>query len=407
MRNSTSICSIADCTGCLACMNVCPKNAISVHSDLCGFEYPIINLGICIDCNLCESVCPVLHPLELNKVSKVYAAASSDDKERASSSSGGIASVVGRYILSQGGVVYGCAQKSYLDISHIRVDNLSGINLLKGSKYVQSRIGLIYRSIKKDLDLQTPVLFFGTPCQVAGLKRYLRKDYPHLYTVDLICHGVPSQQMFREDIESYLPNFISDADKQKIVVNFRWKAQYGIQFGIQFGGKSETFKPLMSVRLPKDPFILSFFTGLSFRENCHHCPYSSLSRVGDLTIGDFWGLGALQSTKFQIQKGISLVLINTLKGKETFEKLPLIVEKRSIEEAVSGNANLSHPSCRPAKKDLFLSEYRKGVGLSVAVRKAIPASLYFRLQLMEWLKRKRILVSFLKKIRLLINCILR
>lgn len=399
----------------MACVNVCPRDAISVREDACGYEYPEIDLSCCVDCGLCERVCPVLHPAEFHEAFCAYAAASFESEERASCSSGGMATVAGRYILEQSGVVYGCAQLSYRVIRHVRVENLSDLEQLKGSKYVQSEIGLTYRLVKKDLESGRSVLFSGTPCQVAGLKNYLRKDYSNLYTIDLVCHGVPPRRMLREDVESYQVSDFPADGRVDTSVQFRWKTQYGIQYGIQFGvrfgdrfdasGTSSSWGK--RVRLPHDPYILTFFTGLSFRENCHRCPYSRLSRVGDLTVGDFWGLGAHRPTHFRICEGVSLVLANTPRGTWLWEQLrsQLDVEERTVSEAVAGNWNLRRPSPRPKGKDRFLSEYARGAGLTRACRMGVSRLQYLRIDLMERLKQFRPLVSSFKRVRLLVNYI--
>lgn len=397
----SEICAHDLCTGCAACVNICPRNAISMSEDETGYSHPVIRLEDCIDCGLCEKVCPVLHPVELHQPLSTFALVSNDTKERQTSSSGGAASVVARQIIGQGGVVYGCSQKDYRTIRHIRADNNEDIDLLKGSKYVQSDINLIYREIKTDLQQGRKVLFVGTPCQVAGLKNFLRKDFENLYTADLICHGVPSQKMLRDDIQQ------QGRGCENAYVSFRWKTSYGIQFGIQLKSATDN-KLLYSKPLPYDPYILAFFTGISFRENCHVCPYSQSSRVGDITIGDFWKLGAHKKSQFKIKDGVSLVLVNTDKGKHLLSELrdKFIIEEHTLEEAVAGNFNLHTASPRPANKDLFMSIYRKG-GLSQASKTAISKKQYYKLVAIESIKRHKWLVSLFKKIRLMLNKITR
>ena len=398
--SKNKICEYNLCTGCAACMNICPKDAIGMKEDVFGFKHPKIDPQLCIDCNLCETVCPVLQPLDLNLPKKTYAAESSSSIEHSSSSSGGAASVISRWIVENGGVVYGCSQDNYKNIRHIRVDNVEDISLLKGSKYVQSDVGLCFRDVRKDLRSKRTVLFVGTPCQVAGLKCFLKKEYENLFTADLICHGVPSQKMLRENIEEAN---LFDKTTENIKVNFRWKSLRGIQFGIQYYDRLNK-KILYSKALPYDPYILAFFTGMSFRENCHKCPYSKSERVGDITIGDFWRLGAYKSTNFKIKNGVSLILINSIKGESLMALLKerFILEERSLAEAVAGNANLSHPSPRPLKKDLFLSSYQEG-GLRYACQQSITKKQYFTRAFIEFIKRQETFVSLFKKIRLLIH----
>ena len=186
-------------------MNVCPKDAITlVEQDPLGHIYPLIDSTKCIDCHLCEKTCPANHPKDLHTPIAAYAAVSRDYDDLMTSSSGGASSVMATAIIKQGGVVYGCVQENYRDIRHQRIHSLTDVHKLKGSKYVQSNINYIFKDVLADLKRGVPVLFSGTPCQIAGLRAYLRKDYENLYLVDLVCHGVPSQQLLQENVESML-----------------------------------------------------------------------------------------------------------------------------------------------------------------------------------------------------------
>ena len=397
------ICSHIDCTACAACMNICPHEAIIMQEDKLGYQFPQIDVSRCVDCGLCRKACPVLHPIKLHEPNKVYAVVSRDRQEHLTSSSGGAASVISRFLLEQGGIVYGCSEKNYLDISHVRVESVNDLNSLKGSKYVQSNIGLCYRAIKKDLRNNKNVLFVGTPCQVAGLKCFLQKEYENLYTVDLICHGVSSQRILREDIEKNEIHNCSENGRQ-IYVKFRWKAQYGIQFGIQLWQIEKEMRLLKSTRFPYNSYITAFMTGLSFRENCHQCIYAQSKRIGDLTIGDFWGLGALAKTTIKTREGVSLLLVNTNKGLEIVQYVTnrLALEERTLDEAVRGNTNLRQPSPRPVNKDVFKKVLRQK-GLKEACHAALPRKQHYRLVIIEELKRISFLVALFKKLRLLIN----
>ncbi len=364
-----------------------------MQEDECGFIYPVIDSDLCVDCGLCEKICPALHPQPFNDTPKhTYATVCNDTEERRTSSSGGLSSLICRHIIRKGGVAYGCSQINYQDIRHIRVDKENDLYKLKGSKYVQSNIGYIYKDVKKDLQEGKYVAFSGTPCQIAGLKAFLRKDYEKLITLDLICHGVPSQKMLRDDIEYYLKN----ENKESVFVNFRWKAQYGIQYGIQFGNIDER----TIIRQPYDPYMFAFMTGYSFRENCHACPYSQEKRIGDITIGDFWRLGAYAPTKLQIKHGVSLILVNSDKGQALIEEVKpqLTTEERMLQEAVDGNANLSFPSPRPTNKDRFLMTYKES-GLKTACKDAIPRTRYYKMVIVEFIKRQEWFVKIFKNIR--------
>ena len=192
------------------------------ESEPFGYIYPIIDSNLCVDCGLCAKICPVNSPIELNEPQKAYSAVSKDYDDLMSSASGGASSVLSQLLLKRGGVVYGCVQRNYMDIAHRRIDSCTDSPLMKGSKYVQSNIGYIYRDVKQDLNDGREVLFTGTPCQIAGLRAYLRKDYDQLYLVDLVCHGVPSQKLLREDVEYLLKDY-RHVDKDSICVGFRQK----------------------------------------------------------------------------------------------------------------------------------------------------------------------------------------
>ncbi len=388
------------CTGCGACRNICTKNAISLPEDEIGYTHPQIDKERCVDCGLCQRVCPVLHPLELKQATEAYAGISMDSEERATSSSGGAASVIGKWILESGGVVYGCAQKNCANIRHVRIDRVEDIVLLKGSKYVQSEIELIYRDVKQDLVHGIKVLFTGVPCQVAGLKRFLRMDYENLYTLDLICHGVPSQKILRKDAEEY-----GLKDCENLRVNFRLKSDACIRYQMQFLHLiSECRQNDITKDIPYDPYLTAFQTGLSFRENCYTCPYANTARVGDITIGDYWGLGAHLPTKFKVKEGVSLILANTDKGRELLGYVSdrFEWEKRPLEEAVAGNYNLRKSSVRPIGRDKFLETFPKE-GLRKAVRKAIPLRELVSLAVLEKVKRTVWITMIYKKLRLTYN----
>ena len=402
MIGTETICPREQCTACGACANVCGHDAIAMHEDELGYWYPAIDVSRCVDCGLCKAVCPALHPLELHQPDKVYAAVCRDVQERASSSSGGAASMLGRYVLELGGVVYGCRQTNCRDIRHVRVTEQAGLDELKGSKYVQSDVGLCYRSVKRDLQDGRRVLFVGTPCQVAGLKRFLRREHEGLWTVDLVCHGVSPQKILQADIDLFASGE-KMPEKERLYVDFRWKAGYGIRYGIRYRELPEK-RLLKSISYPYDPYITAFMTGLSSRENCHRCVYAGSPRVGDLTIGDFWGLGALEKTAMNAKKGVSLLLVNTAKGGDLLSRAGggFVLEERTLAEAVRGNANLQRASVRPRNKDVF-KQILKEKGLEAACRAAIPLSRYVRLAVVEELKRVAPLVALFKRVRLLVN----
>ena len=347
------ICHKNECTGCSACMNVCAHKAITMHADACGFLYPNISQEKCVHCGLCVKTCPVNNPISFEKPQKCFATTATDEQELLSCSSGGAATIISKYIISQEGVVYGCSAKNPHNVQHTRVDKIDDLEHLKGSKYVQSYLGNSFQDIKKDLCEKRIVLFVGTPCQVAGLKGFLHKDYPNLFTIDLVCHGVPSQKMLNETLNYYI------SDEKQIDLAFRRKnlqlkipkIEFGLELKDKYGSQS-LFK-----LYNKDYYMFGFLRCLIFRENCYSCPYAQNKRVGDLTLSDFWGLQG--DAGFEIGKGVSAVLVNTAKGDDLFEKAKdtLIWKKREVSEATRWNDQLNHPSIKPKNYEKFINLY--------------------------------------------------
>ncbi len=330
------ICDSTQCTGCFTCQNACPVSAITMQEKGIGHLYPVINHDKCIDCGKCVRVCPVNSKPELYMPKKTYAAWASDLDEHKTSTSGGVAAVLTRKILEDGGVVYGCALKDG-EIKHIRVNSLEDAQLLKGSKYVHSHINDAIKDIQTDIKIGRKVLFVGTPCQVAGIKSYFSEKSisNNFFTADLICHGVPPQRILFEYLSCL--GFIASE-----LTQLKFREQGGCYLYVAQSNKCYR----ASER--KDLYYMAFNDNILFRESCFSCRYAILKRVGDLTIGDFWGLG--KTTPFQYKTGgnISVVLVNTPQGQsllaECSESGSLILFERSLEEAVNGNHNLKHPS---------------------------------------------------------------
>lgn len=348
------ICPKEKCTGCTACLNVCPHHAITMSPDACGFLHPVISQDTCVDCGLCVKTCPVNNAAVLSTPQKCYAATVVNEQELLSCASGGVATAISRYFICHGGVVYGCSGKNPRSVQHVRVDNIEDLEQLKGSKYVQSYLGEIFQDVKKDLCTERLVLFVGTPCQVAGLKGFLHKNYPNLLTIDLACHGVPSQKMLNDNLKRYC------SEDEDVSVAFRRKhlggKRYRIEYGWEIKSRHSTtnrFKPYN-----KDYYMFGFLKCLTLRENCYSCPYAQNSRVGDLTLCDFWGLRP--DADFDFGKGVSAVLVNTGRGDELFEKLKdaLVWKQRELIEATRWNGRLNAPGSMPKSYHYFTRMYR-------------------------------------------------
>ena len=320
------------CSGCNACAEICPRHCIRMQEDRYGFLYPVIESELCIGCGLCGKICPVnSNGLELHSPIKTYAAWNKNENQHIQSASGGIAYLLSSYIINKGGIVYGCAADG-LNILHIRVSRPEALQKLQGSKYVQSNIQDLFKTVKKDLSLFPSVMFIGTPCQIAGLKSYIGEIPDNMYLIDLVCHGVPSQKMLNEHVRQI--------SKGRTVskITFRSKNRY------IFNIKGEGFEHNED-KYWKDKYMKAFMEGITFRPSCYTCLYAGCKRGGDISIGDFWGL---KDSAFppELGNGVSLVLPCTDKGEKLLEEIrdAAVMFERDLSEAVEGNTQLQHPS---------------------------------------------------------------
>lgn len=349
------ICPKDKCTGCSSCMNACPHSAISMIEDkVSGYIFPSINESKCVGCGLCKTTCPSLNPPHLNTPIQAFASRAKLPETYKNTASGGVSAIISDYFISTGGVVYGCEAKGWENFSHVRCTNHSEVTKIRGSKYVQSNIGLTYRLVYNDILSGKNVLFTGTPCQVAGLRNYLKKDFMNLYCIDLVCHGISSQKFLKDDIE-YLQIKYHCRISETEVLKFRIKKpgeRLPIKYGLFFNNVNI---PTKALYFPNDNYITAFMNGLILRESCFNCTYAQQMRVGDITLGDFWGLPE-DST---LESPVGLVLCSTNKGMELLNKIKneLNSEERDIHEAIRGNGQLNGPSTRPFNRNDFLRDY--------------------------------------------------
>lgn len=341
-----SICDHIKCTACMACYNACPKHCISMKYDKYGTLLPNIDYENCIRCNICSNICPSNKLTKTNEPIEVYACWDLDEQKRKSSSSGGIASIFYEFFIKNNGIVYGCSYDENLQLKFSFSENLNQIKKYKTSKYSQAYIGKSYKEIREFLENNKKILFIGTPCQVAGLKNYLRKDYENLLTIDLICHGVPSQK--------YIDEYVKSLHLEEKPSNLSFRGVYDFYFTLY-----KNSNILYSKKAKEDKYYFSFLNGLFYRENCYECIYANTSRVGDITIGDFWGLGQDTPFNYDTSLGVSAVLLNTNKGLKAFNKIKdsIFFEKRSLSEAVKGNEQLRHPSYKHKNYEKFQKLY--------------------------------------------------
>ena len=334
-----------DCCGCTACLSVCPKQCISMERDEEGFLYPAIDRGQCINCGLCEKVCPMSHPIYENETQAVYATYVKDVKQRTQSTSGGIFYAIARWVIGQGGIVYGAAFDEDFKLRHVGVESLEELQKLRGSKYLQSDLGHIFCDVRKHLKENRWVYFVGVGCQVAGLYSFLRRKYDTLITSDLVCHGVPSQLMFDWHL-----NFLREKEKGKITSYFfrdykGWGGCETYTYVSYFSGKEET-RRLYGYSL--SPYLYSFMYGYTHRYSCYGCRFAKIPRQGDITLADYWGVADYFSD-LDYTKGVSLVLINNVKGAKVWDAIKNQLEYRpsSVSDAAKKNGNLIHGTKMP------------------------------------------------------------
>lgn len=330
-----------ECCGCTACMNICPQRAIKMEKDEEGFLYPVVDKEKCIECGLCKKVCAFQKGYNVeNRLEEVgvYATKNKSDEVRMHSASGGMFYAIAKYVLNKNGVVYGVVFDDWIHAIHVRTDSMDGIKKMMGSKYSQSELGEIYKEVKKDLKNEKLVLFTGTPCQVAGLNKFLQNiDKTNLILVDLVCHGTPSPYLFQDYIK-----FIEKNKKKKIIGYYHRSKKIAWQQhteNIVYEDGKEDYTSRLSQTWKR-----LFGTTLFFRPSCYSCKYTNTKRTGDITIGDFWGIEKYNK-EFTDNKGVSLTLVNTIKGQKVFDEISkdLIINNRKIEEAIVKNPQLKQP----------------------------------------------------------------
>lgn len=342
----------ADCCGCTACASICMHDAITMKPDKLGFLYPDVDESKCTDCGLCEKVCAFHdnYDKSLNlPLSDAYAARHKDMKEVETSRSGAAFIAISDHIIENGGVVYGAGYADHFRVVHKRAVTKEERNEFKGSKYVQSDLKGVFRSVRDDLKSGKVVMFSGTPCQTAGLHSYVGKKLrENLYLVDIVCHGVPSPYIWR-DYLSYLENKYGS---EIINVNFRDKVIFG------WRAHKETFK-FHEDTIDTTCFTFLFYKHIMFRHSCGACKYTNLQRPSDITIADFWGWEKTDKSINADDKGVSLLLCNTEKGQKLFDAVRERMEAIPAELENCLQPNLKHPTVIHPKRMQFEKDYAK------------------------------------------------
>lgn len=343
-----------NCCICGNCVQLCPKEAISLTKNFNTFNYPEINYNLCNGCNRCETVCPTLNELNQQQCLGAYMAKNINLKERKLSSSGGMFSVFANYIIENNGLVCGAAFDG-LKVKHIIVDNKADLYKLRGSKYVQSDLGDCFEQIEKYLDNNRLVLFVGCPCQTAALRTYLKKDYSNqLYLVDFICHGMLSQSLFDDYIK-----YLEKKYKSRVVsFSFRDKTDGWIESGpkIKFSNGKIKRWPLY-----EDTYMQGYFSAVCMKNSCYICKYKNFHSGSDITFADYWGCEILDPEFYDFY-GVSAVVINNENGNLLFNNISNNIEYKAVdlENIVKYNSGLIKPFEEGKDRSLFMDKIKNG-----------------------------------------------
>lgn len=346
-----------DCCGCGACQNKCPQQCITMEKNLEGFLYPRIDSNKCINCHLCEKVCPMLHPFENKPPYKTLAIKNKNQQIRKNSASGGLFSILAETMIEQGGCVYGAAFTKDWNVQHICVTKKDDLSLLRGSKYLQSSIGLCYQDIESKLRQGIPVLFTGTPCQISGLKHYLIKEYTNLYTAEIICHSVVSPQLWQTYLHS-----ISKGEKITNI-NFRNKRLGWKDYTILIKG----VKRIFIKNLAAENFYMScIFKGLLSRYSCYECPAKDGRSSCDITIGDFWGIDTIDKS-FYDTLGVSIALLRNPKIESLLNLTNCEYKEFRYEDALKYNKAIEKPLLLPPDRKNIYGEIKSN-GINILLK---------------------------------------
>lgn len=408
-----------NCCGCSACLQRCPKHCIKLVEDEEGFLYPQVDEEACIKCGLCEKVCPILNQADKLPVQEVLAVKNPDEKERMNSSSGGVFLPLAREVINKGGVVFGAVYDESWEVHHVYAEKIEDVYPMMGSKYLQSKIENTFKDAERFLKQGREVLFVGSPCQIAGLRTYLRnKQYPNLLAVDFLCHGVPSPGVWRRYLaETYggydakeQSRLQATAGKNSVLlsslnamspigdIKFRDKRESGwkkYRFVVlkKSASKADQNTVLSSDIHYDNPFMRGFLSDIYLRPSCYACKCKNGVNHSDLTIADFWGINLI-APEFDDDKGVGLVLVNSSKGKGYFDSLNMTVRNSTLDKAHLYNGGFNEHTHAHPKRVLFFTLISQGKTIKDAVDICLKISLPSRIKN----KTKRLVKGAVKQV---------
>lgn len=360
------------CCGCSACVQRCPVHCIAMHDDEEFFPYPLADASKCINCHLCEKVCPVIHQGDPRTPLEVLAAKNLNDTYRLSSSSGGLFTSLAEHVIEKGGVVFGACWNEEWKVKHDYTENLQGLSNFRSSKYLQSVIGDSFLKAERFLKAGREVMFTGTPCQIAGLKLFLRRDYKNLLTVDVICHSVPSPGIWQQYLTEKLQQLkwrIADIRH----ISFRNKKKGWKNYSIIIKNKDgRTFSETSS----KNPFMRGFLANLYTRPSCFACPAKELKSGSDITLGDYWGI-AITQPELDDDKGVSAVVVNTEKGQAYLQAIKGVgMSTASWKDLCKRNPAIIHSTTPNRLKEEFWN--KRNTSIEARIKKLCKRPLNIR-----------------------------
>lgn len=343
------------CTGCTACANICPKSCIEMKEDDEGFAQPVIDNSKCISCLACERVCPILsNRTPKDEETKAYAALSKNDETRLESSSGGIFSELAKLILQSNGIVYGAKYDDDFKVIHTGIEDIESLKELRGAKYSQSDLSTIFQTIKTQLNNGRQVLFSGTPCQIGGLKAFLKKDYDNLYCIDFVCHGVPSPLVWKKyieyrsqvDADNQVPEYINLRNKESGWSHYSYQVEFAYSKSNHYLCQND-----------KDLYMSLFVNNYILRRSCSNCYYKGYSCESDITLGDFWGIWDILPS-MDDNKGTSVVFTHSNKGEKLLNSAAIHLQSNpvTLDQATMMNPSLLKSSLPKENRERVLKE---------------------------------------------------
>ena len=382
-----------DCMGCYACANICPQSCISMESDEEGFWYPEVDYDKCTECGLCIKACQIINKVTVQNEPSAYACINNNEAIRLESSSGGLFTLIAEQVIEDGGAVFGASFNENFEVEHSCVELKEKLVRLRGSKYVQSRIGNTYEQSKQLLKSGRKVLYTGTPCQIGGLKSYLGKSYDNLLCVDIICHGVPSPEVWKNYVDYRQGKAASAVQK----ISFRRKDDGWKRYSVSF-----LFKNNIEYRktLDKDLYMRAFLKDVCLRPSCYACGFKTIHRQSDITLADFWGIQRMLPD-MNDDKGTSLIFVNSKAGQTMIEQIEDKMKFKAVDinEAVKYNSAAIKSASSNPNRNQFFKELHK-LNFNKLVKKYCRDKLPVRIKR----KTKSVASAILKKLGIINNC---